>query len=296
MADAMNRLAFWPILALALTSHSLCAQPQYCTINFTGRLQTSLSVSTLQSPVYNNVNNQCVNWSVSVSFPYQIVNPTLSFLGSWDASGSPGTFAPFPPNCIAGGSLSSAVGNAPASQAVVNPMLWTGNGGWGDVVFNNCYFPYVRITISASSFPSTGAFQVPIRASGSAGINPVAAVFAASSPPSGGGGGPTTQSAAAPWFGSPTSSRGAETLYTNGTGKPIYVSVVNTAMVTDSVLIAYCDNNPSGPSTVVASSTVQGTITPETRSIFFIVPPGSHYYVHTTGFNPPAAGSWIEWN
>jgi hypothetical protein len=294
----MNRHAFYAILALALTSHSLCAQPQYCTINFTGRLQTNLGVSTTVSPVYNNVNNQCTNWAVSVSFPDPVVNPTLSFTGSWDASGKPGTFAPLPPNCLAGGSLSTEVGGAPSSMAVVNPMLFTGNGGWGDVVFNNCYFPYLQLSISAQSFPATGVFQVPVRASGSAGINPVAAVFAQPAPPSGGGGGggPTVQSVAAPWFGSPTGSRAPEVIYTNLTGKSIYVSIVNVAPPAQSgQLEADCDTNPGGPTTLVASANHEGNEA-LTRTIFFIVPPGYHYIVHTVGLNIPGQGQWVEWN
>lgn len=294
----MNRYVPYAILALALTSHRLCAQPQYCTINFSGRLQTSLSVSTVTSAVYNNVNNQCTNWAVSVSFPSQVVNPTLTFQGSWDASGRPGTFAPLPPNCIAGGSLSSEVGGAPASMPVVNPMLFTGNGGWGDLVFNNCYFPYLQITISAGSFPTTGVFTVPSRAAGSAGINPVAAVFAQPTPPSGGSGNGCgqTQSVNAPWFGSPTSSRAPEQVYTNTTGKPICVNVVNIVFAAGAPFVAYVDNAPTGgPTTVVAQTSNTGSST-GAATLSFVVPPGSHYLVHTTGLNVPTSGSWVEWN
>lgn len=293
----MNRI--FGIMALALAAHCLSAQPQYCTINFTAKLQTSLAVSTVSSPVYNNVNNQCVNWAVSVSFPSQVINPTLSFTGSWDAAGKPGTFAPLPPNCISGGSLSSAVGGAPASQAVVNPMLFVGGGGWGDVVFNNCYFPYLQLTVSAQSFPNTGTFNVPIRASGSAGINPVAAVFAQPSPPSGGGGAAGcgfVQSAAAPWFASPTGSRQSNlTVYTNGTGKPICVSIVNVALAGGEEITAFCDNNPTNPTTLVAR-TLNVNSNLEVRSIFFVVPPGFHYAVQSQSLNIPGQGSWIEWN
>lgn len=292
----MNRLL--SLMAFALAAHSLNAQPQYCTINFTAKLQTSLSVSTVKSPVYNNVNNQCTNWAVSVSFPSQVVNPTLTFAGSWDQAGSPGTFAPLPPNCIAGGSLSSAVGGSPASQAVVNPMIFTGNGGWGDVVFNNCYFPYLQLSISASSFPGTGTFSVPVRASGSAGINPVAAVFAQAAPPSGGGsaGCGYVQSAAAPWFASPTGSRVPNlTVYTNGTGKPVCVSIVNVALATGEEITAFCDNNPTNPTTLVAR-TINNAPNVEVRSIFFVVPPGFHYAVTSQALTIPGQGSWIEWN
>lgn len=294
----MNRII--SLMAFALTAHIVNAQPQYCTISFTAKFQTSLATSTTVSPVYNNTTNQCTNWAVSVNFPSPIVNPTLSFTGSWDASGKPGTFAPLPPNCIAGGSLSSEVGGAPASMPVVNPMVFTGAGGWGDLVFNNCYFPYLQVSVSASSFPATGIFNAPSRASGSAGINPVAAVFAQPTPPSGGGGGgPTVQSCAAPWFGAPTSGRVVDSTYSNSTGKAIFVSIVNITLNAGGVLIGYADNNPGpGPTTIVSQYSNETGQT-QAASIFFIVAPGFHYYVHTTGYNPnagPNGGMWCEWN
>lgn len=302
----MRRYTLLSILAFVLTSHSLNAQPQYCTVSFTGSFTGSANNTnnTTRSQIYNNRVNQCVNWALTASFPQQVTNPTLTFLGSYDTNGSPGTFTPIPVSCITNGYLASLSGGFVTAQPIANPIAWTGSGGWGNLVFSNCYFPFVQIVITAGTIPAVGTFSVPIRASGTSGVGP-ATPTTTSNGGSGGGGtapsppvptgynGPTGVATSMPWFGTPSGNRVSGTVYQNSTGKPIYVTITISNMGASQLVTGYSDTTTTANQKVAAAGA--GPTGGDEKSFSFVVPPGFFYRVVSSTGNLSNV-LFVEWN
>lgn len=305
MPEAMRQAFF--LVALALTAHSLSAQPQYCTVALNGSFTGSATgqLNQTKSQIYNNRVNQCAQWSITVSFPQQVTNPSLTFWGSYDNNGSPGTFTPVPVSCITGGYLASLSGGAIVAQPIANPIAWTGSGGWGNLTLTNCYFPFVQITITAGSIPPVGTFSVPVRASGTSGVAPATPATVANGGSGGQGGtsptpptptgynGPTVSADSAPWFGSPTGSRHSGTVYQNSTGKPIYVTITVAPTSALQVVTAYSDITTAA--TMKVAGVQAGAGGNDGLSFAFVVPAGFFYRV------VDSVGSfsnvlWVEWN